>query len=580
MKKGTNSRQDPRRQQVRAFLKKLLASALIMGATCYTIVFFAPLQALSDVGNAIAYTPRDVWHILALIAGFAFILGTAVLVSLQEKALRITLTVLFSLTVCCGIQLLLNRPTDMPNNRSYTVSSGFAIFDLLLWLAVFSLSFYLLFTKQTLWRKVMLYGAGCLLVLQGIFTVTIVANNTYAPSIEEYQLSAEGMYQYSSENNVFVFVLDRLDYEYVEKVAKKDPDFFNELDGFTCYTNAMSTYARTKPALNNMLTGSEDAYFVPTQQYLDESWTQDSKDILGDLQDSDYTVELYTNPTYLFGTPAYAEKNVDNLFRNNTLQEAAVLPGLLQLAGQCCAPNVLKGIFWSDSAGYNANVFVPTGEPGYSYDDPYYGQGFKTATANRTGKAFKFYHFFGAHNPYSMKADGTAAQEGEEPTVVDQTMGCFVHLYNAFAQMKALGVYEDATIIITADHGAALSDRKSIYEIIDTYHKVPRIGLFYKPSGAAGTELCYSDAPVSTTNIPATIAQAAGFEDISRYGTPLDQVPEEAQITRTYYKTITPKGLGPEVDVYEYAITGDVADPDNWKETKVTKGIPEENSFF
>lgn len=65
------------------------------------------------------------------------------------------------------------------------------------------------------------------------------------------------METYSPEKNTIIFLLDRLDYDYMEQVLETDPDFFAPLDGFTSFTNATSEYARTKPAANFMFTGNE-----------------------------------------------------------------------------------------------------------------------------------------------------------------------------------------------------------------------------------------------------------------------------------------------------------------------------------
>jgi len=127
--------------------------------------------------------------------------------------------------------------------------------------------------------------------------------------------------------------------------------------------------------------------------------------------------------------------------------------------------------------------------------------------------------------------------------------------------MKSLEIYEKATIIITADHGAAINDSKPV-------SKPTRIGLFYKPSGSAGTPLAYSAAQVSTENIPATLLKAAGA-DYSAYGSALDEISEDEQITRSYVKSLTESGGSGERQIYKYDIVGDAADFDNWKVTEV-----------
>lgn len=83
--------------------------------------------------------------------------------------------------------------------------------------------------------------------MQAVPLVTIYINAGSAEDSKEYYLSTEYMETYSPEKNTIVFLLDRLDYDYMEQVLETDPDFFAPLDGFTSFTNATSEYARTKP---------------------------------------------------------------------------------------------------------------------------------------------------------------------------------------------------------------------------------------------------------------------------------------------------------------------------------------------
>ena len=153
-----------------------------------------------------------------------------------------------------------------------------------------------------------------------------------------------------------------------------------------------------------------------------------------------------------------------------------------------------------------------------------------------------------------MNADGTA---GTEPTTVtDQLKGSFVNLRKLFDRMKELGIYDDATIIITGDHGAAVSDTKPL-------QKATRVGLFYKPAGASG-QLKNSSAPVTTEQVAATVIKATGA-DHSAYGKALDEVAEDAVITRVYYKTVCDTETYRETQLCIYHVTGDAANFANWE---------------
>ena len=169
-----------------------------------------------------------------------------------------------------------------------------------------------------------------------------------------------------------------------------------------------------------------------------------------------------------------------------------------------------------------------------------------------------------------MNADGTFSSA---PTSsLEQTMGCFNILFAAFDKMKELGIYEDATIIILGDHGAPVTDNKPI-------SKETRIGLFYKPSGSAGTPLRCSAAQVSTQNIPATIVKSTGA-DYTAYGQALDDIGENDEITRVYYKAICPPPTSSnEYEIYKYHINGDASDLKNWVVVEVFD-VAKDGNFY
>ena len=106
---------------------------------------------------------------------------------------------------------------------------------------------------------------------------------------KSFMLSNENITTFSSSDNVFVFLLDRLDYDYIEEVLNDDPTYFDELDGFTSYTNAIAEHARTLPGANYILNSSdEEIYNIPSNEYLDKAWTSNSKNMLSDLNDAGY----------------------------------------------------------------------------------------------------------------------------------------------------------------------------------------------------------------------------------------------------------------------------------------------------
>ena len=443
---------------------------------------------------------------------------------------------------------------------------------LVFWTLLLCAVLFIMYLHREWWRKLVVY-ASALLILMQIAPATMILLGAYDDPTSTAGkggfLSERGMFEYSAEDNIFVFVLDRLDYDYIELALKQEPTMLDGLDGFTAYTNAISAYARTKPALAHLLTGdTELAHAVPRKDFYQQVWDRGDKHILQDLKSADYEISLYTQGNYLFSDMEYAREYVSNVSdgRGN-LKNMSVLVRLLRLSAYRYAPTALKPFFWGDTNYYNVGVYEDEELKAYEFNDAGYAPLFKGSTAEGKKNSFKLYHCFGPHAPYTMNADGTASDEAT--TVQAQTIGSFKNLITAFDRMKELGIYENATIIITGDHGAAVSDTKPI-------SKETRIGLFYKPSGSAGTPLVYSKAQVGTVNIAATIMKAAGT-DHTPYGRALDEIGEDEQIVRVTYKSISDSTTWKEVELIKYHVTGDASNFNNWE---IISRIPIDNSFY
>ncbi len=382
-------------------------------------------------------------------------------------------------------------------------------------------------------------------------TAAIVPDALEAMQAEsDTQLTTFGMFEYSSSENVFVFVLDRLDFTYIERVLEQEPDFLDRLDGFIGYDNVSASFARTEPALAHMFTGCESlAYNVPEREYFRDAWFEDGKNILKEISEQNFSIEIYTLKKDLFTDSSYCWQYVDNA---STPSKSKPTPfEMFRKMMRMSAHGA------SDSVGTDAGIdglFAADEYEKYEFEDHVHGPKLATATVTRSKKAFKFYHFNGPHAPYRITADGE--HTNKRTSVEEQLMGCMKYLYDAFDRMKELGIYDDATIIITGDHGDAIDDYAPMRSPM-------RIGLFYKPAGSAGTPLAWSSAPLSSDNLAPTFVKCVGG-DYSLYGTPIDEVAEDAEVVRYFRKSVC-HDSSTEREVCVYEITGHAKDKENWK---------------
>lgn len=547
----------------RPYFKRVLLLGSAMLAMCYTFIFFGPLEMVAFGAGTLDYSYKDVLTPLGIFAAIILIAGTLLTALLRGKIFNYTLTVIFSLTVSGYIQgALLNGSLGTLTGESvdWAASRGVMWLDMLFWVAVLIIMLFVMYLSRKVWKSVIIAVSMLLVVMQAAPTVAIVTGayeQTKTEPITDYYMSIDKMFDYSPDKNTFVFVLDYMDYSFIEEIAKSDADFFDGLDGFTGYTDATSTFCRTQPALSNVLTGNTDlAYNVTAEEFYKESWTADGKDILKDIDSKGYDIQFFSSPKFLFSDPSHPEKYISN-FQNTkaSINYPTLIGKMLTLSSYRYAPIALKPFYWADTHYYNKDIFDTSSIKRYTYGDGNYKTLFTYATTELDKNGFKFYHFNGSHPPQTLKEDGTYS---DTPTdAITQTKGVFNILFGAFKRMKELGIYDNATIIITADHG-------DVNTLVSNELTPIKIGMFYKPAGSAGAAFKWSNAQVSNANIPATIIKSTGA-DYSKYGKALDDIAEGENVVRKFYRIImnTSDWLDDGYQIYE--ITGPASDKSNWK---------------
>ena len=534
------------------FLQVLPASALL----CFTFLFFGPYETVAFNVQSFSYHHSDILVPLLAASLIASLSLSFVSMLLPSRLFRGMVSLVFSTALCIYVQAAffnggLGRLTG--DAVDWSAQRPMMLLSFAVWLLIFVIVFLLMYRWKHIWRAAILYVSLLLIFMQSVPAVCIclgVYENTNKPEIASYTLQTSGMYEFSKEKNVLVFVLDRLDNEYVEDVLAGTPDLLDDFDGFTRYTNATSSFVQTRPGLASILSGCADlAYQVPPSVYYSESWTHGGRHILRDIQAQNCSIELYAQIEDMLSDPEMAMAYVQNISDgHDEVLPVRIIKRMVLLSCYRFAPIALKPFFLRDTNYYNADVFA---SDVYTFNDAKYGAGFAEIEASRNHTCFKLIHLNGSHTPYTLTAGGTISDY--ETNVHDQTKGCFMLLKRAFSRMKELGIYKDAAIIITGDHGHTPFGR-----IIPADPST--IGLFYKPSGNAGTPLAISHAPVSTENIPSTILKNLGT-DYSAYDRALDEIAEDEILTRVYYR---PDERASGYAVSTFHITGDANDAANW----------------
>lgn len=376
--------------------------------------------------------------------------------------------------------------------------------------------------------------------------------------LDNYVLTVKNQFELSSGKNVIVFIPDRFDVDYYDELEEFQADFFSPLDGFTYYADNIAMYSRTYPAITQMVTGIENPFDTKAEEYFYNAY-QNSV-FLKDLKADNFKINLYITNYYTFRDASVLAGVADNVlsFTDYKIKDPVTLSlKMLVLSAYRYSPNIMKTTFRISSGSFTDVIDFDSNYPAYSKNDAQLYDNFKKSgiTVQDEKNTFTFFLMSGFHPPYKMTAEG---EYKENTSRLEAGRGCFKFIYEYLDELKRLGLYKDATIIITGDHCAAYSDYSYITGTRLT-------SMLIKNSGDEGTPLKVSDAPVSHDNLQATIIKSAGIEASVDYGPAHDEIPTDADIVRRYLFQLNSSPAGVDDLIVEYHITGSGRIFENWE---------------
>ena len=573
------------------FVYALIASAF----TLYTVFVVAPLEIVGNAVGSLVFTLADVWWV-PLGPVTAAVLVLALLMSaVRGKAFNVVLVVVAALGLCCYLQaLVLNVGLPLADGGTIVWADHMfmQVVSTIVWVAVMALAIILALRNRKRAQGVIAIGGVFLLVVQFIGVASLFIMPP-APSEgqgglddiagdlvqkTEIVMTEDQLFTVNSNSNVIVFVLDTYDYAYLRRDLGMNPSLLSELTGFTNYANCTGSMIPTRFAIPQMLTGEMPHYDEKFSTYKAQRYARST--FLQDIQDAGYSIGLYTD-SLTIGALSDEEQyeitsktvNMHSL-DNDTMSYTGVLEAMWYMALYRDILWPLKWVFWYYTDEINAMMVVYDADAApeqtvYVIDDGrYYNRlcsiGLSLEEGDYNG-AFRFIHLLGAHYPFSydehMNYLGT-----DQSNVFKQSQGIIWVMNEYIHQLKELGVYEQSTIIITADHGYWTLTTDPIEETSTPI-------MFIKPAQSAELDakpIMLSEKPVSQLDIQATVLDAMG-QDYSKY-TEKDAF-EGYSILRDidpervrYYVTTDSEGLQ-EVAFREYVIDGDALNFDNWSET-------------
>ncbi len=576
---------------------RILPSIILSLAVSIMLFISGPLEIFSSNVNEFKFALGDfIWWLLLVCAVFSLLVFcllffTPIIVNRIAYGFFVALTLMLFLQ---GNYLNQGLTLSGDGTSGIGVSTTSAVINIIVWALIIALLIYLVSAV----RKGGVIRTVCFFLSAIIFTISLItttvnivsANKNQTNGIlfnkeesgdENYKpsfLTYKNITTFSSEKNVIVFCIDRFDgIDNAEPELKNNPSLFKELDGFTYFNDCISTYGHTYPSVVYMLTGITHDSEDTRAEHFKKAYAENST--LKVLSENDYAINVYTDYYYSYDDAYYMPDYLDNVIQTEIENTKKVVDQKMFLSARMLQLGLYRNfpLLLKESVAGNINSSTANGYVHYTADnltEREYTVDMKTlndrvkndgVSTREDGKNnFSFIHVSGCH---SVEYD-----ENWNKPKKSQTKQFDISVKNSFKiineyvkEMKKLGIYKDATIIITGDH----ADPKFDYGEIDA----PRLTAFFvKPSGVGDKNegLKTSSAQVSHENLWGTIFKSESI-NVEGLKPSVFDVKEGENQTRTYYWDYHNHAYT-KFWRCEYKITGSARNLSNWKLTddKVT----------
>ncbi len=582
--------------------KERIVYALIAATfTICTIFVFAPLEVVGGSVGSLVFTVADVWWVtlptsLAIIIGWSFLISAC-----RGRLFGFMLMLTFAVGLAAYVQaLVLNVGLPLANGDTivWTDYMGMQVLSTVVWLAIIIgvLTYGHFRNKRA--QGVVAILSTFLFVVQFVGAASLFfapteltevnggggdALNTDLAHRTEVVMTEDQLFTVNPNHNVIVFVLDTYDNAYLNSALRNKHDItqevLDEFTGFTYFKNATSAMIPTRFAIPFMMTGQMPTPDEPFSTYKAQRYARST--FLQEMADQGYSIGLYTDSLTIGMLPQEEQNRITDLTVNmhklssETLDFGGALYALYQMGLYRNAPWPLKWAFWYYTDSINAMIVkydpaAPPEETIYVIDDiryynrlNQYGLTLEDEKAGYKG-GFRFIHLLGSHYPFNY--DENVNDLGTDgSSVIPQSIGALRIVATYIQYLKDAGVYDNTTIIVTADHGYWTIT-------LDPIEETSTPIMFVKPAQSAELdELPMVDdmTPVSHLDLQATILEAMGADpsEWQAYGYSMlspDEIPDDR--VRLYLTTDSEPDLT-DVRLREYAIDGDAQVWENWSET-------------
>ena len=427
---------------------KVFKSFLAGLALSFLIIIYLPLDSyIGNITNFEFPIQEFIFYQMFFCIAVACLI-TALIFFIPDKAYNVVYAILLGIAVALFVQYaFLNGKLTLlgVSNDSVQVSTGTKIVNLIIWVLIIAAVSVLVLLIKKKQDKVDVFCFAIYLafhIVSCILLISLAPSEIYGITTQYYFDSSE-IYTVSKNQNVIVIVFDCFDNQYVAPYYEENPGSFEGLKDFTLYTNTCSVYDSTVTSMSQMFGGAEFDNTLSKDEWFDTYWNSDKTVKFYELlHDSNYTCNGYNfempEKQYLYG-------KFDNLKKYDEPKKLELDDfdyekfrlDFGKLALLRCLPYAGKTLVKFDGLSFRDIAMYKLSTEAYYMNSDYLNH-LQLCLSEDDKNYLMINHINGAHKPCTV-------EEG-----VSSSFDIMNEMVN---QLKQLGVYDNSTIIFTADHG-------------------------------------------------------------------------------------------------------------------------------
>ena len=448
---------------------RCLVLSLICGlAAAMTFILRPTICFYLDNENEFWFSLGSVIGNLLLIFGLTaavIALIHALLPDRKIRSPRLLLAVLVAaVTLCAYIQnhfmssylpLLTGDPIDWSHYTKWGLAS------IALWGGVVALAVAgFVFHPRT--AKVLSYGIlALLLVLETFAGGYTLATAEHEDRETNTYFSTEGLFQVSKAGNIVILVSDTFEGTYMNAILERYPEYRDMLDDITYYDNVTGVSVFTYLSYGQFLTGVDFPLDADSTEGLDYCFEHETT--ISAVHQNGWDIGYYTK----FSPTENLRDKLVNFVSDRLIPDAATAQNIATMMVRSTLfqslPQFLKPYFMVYSVDYeqqkkNLVNKTETTKPFTENDRLIFDHIKDEGLEAYEGKPkYSVIELLGVHAPSVLNAEFEEVEYSEDVPILERKIEAGRAQLNLLRRylddLKKAGVYEDSTVIMTADHG-------------------------------------------------------------------------------------------------------------------------------